>query len=177
MRLYSFVNMYLSPLQHGLQTAHTVSELFVKCPQNQLLKEWAHKHKTIIILNGGYSKNLYELERLFNSVDSYGYPWVSFNEEFDALEGARTAVSIVLTPKIYETSAKMMTIKNLLEKLTDEEIQAVLNYKPYHQISHIAAGSTLEIMLKLINTFQHNFDDFTIQETRLCLELTKYRLA
>lgn len=169
--------MYLSPLQHGLQTAHTISELFIQYPQNNVLKDWAANHKTIIILNGGYSENLYSLENLFKYMDPYGYPWASFNEEQSALNGARTAVSIVLSPKIYETAAKMNECKSLWKYLSEYEIQALLNYKPHHCLSHIAGGANLDHMIKIVNMFEHQFDDFTISETKLCIELTKYRLA
>ena len=63
---YSFVNYYLSDLQRGLQTAHVVADMFIKydylTPQeNHRLHFWARNNKTIIILNGGNSKNLLDI--------------------------------------------------------------------------------------------------------------------
>ena len=45
MRLYSFVNYYLSPLQHGLQTAHCVSELsLIQSPvERKMYEDWAQE--------------------------------------------------------------------------------------------------------------------------------------
>lgn len=105
MRLYSFVNYYLSPLQQGLQTAHCVSEYVNKYPismKKSFFEDWANNHKTIIICNGGNSLQLNELySKLQTFSDLYDYPCTKFNEDAQSLNGATTAVSIVLPENIY----------------------------------------------------------------------------
>ena len=66
MRAYFFTNRYLSSIQHGIQTAHCVAELFVKynhevfsnTVQDGQLYSWAENDKTIIVLNGGSNEDL-----------------------------------------------------------------------------------------------------------------------
>ena len=107
MRAYFFVNMYLSSIQNGLQSAHCISEMFVKycnlvCNETSILLEWANNNKTIIILNGGYSENLQSIIQLLDTPSNL-YPWATFNEGFDALNGALTCVGIILPHHIYES--------------------------------------------------------------------------
>ncbi len=107
MRLYSFVNYYISPLQQGLQTAHIVSELFndyTLCEPYEILTDWAKDHKTIVILKGGNSKDLLDLYDFFNDGEN-DYPFAKFCEDEQSLNGACTAVGIILPEIIYETAA------------------------------------------------------------------------
>ena len=110
MRYYGFGNMYLSSLQQGLQNAHTIVEMYNEYPQElhpemfEFLNEWAIEHKTMILLNGGYSENLRELFRFFSD-ERNPYPFAKFNEGQDALDGALTCVGIILPQKIYEVAA------------------------------------------------------------------------
>lgn len=107
MRLYTFVNHYLSPIQHGIQTAHVVSELFNRymnrtfygTPLCDTLMEWSLNHKTIIVLNGGFSSNLQNIYQVLS--ENHPYPVATFNEGQDELNGALTAVGIVLPEKVY----------------------------------------------------------------------------
>lgn len=107
MRLYSFVNYYLSPLQHGLQTAHCVSDLMVRYKTNtkahKLVVDWAVNHKTIIICRGGNSA---ELDTLFRQLEQLaenelGLPIVRFMEDQQSLANATTAVSVVVPEALY----------------------------------------------------------------------------
>ncbi len=115
MRAYFFGNMYLSSIQQGIQAGHVIGELFVSYPESSILRtgdmssegkllwEWACDHKTMILLNGGYSENIHRLCEFFD-VYQNTYPWAYFNESKDALDGALTCVGIVLPEKIYETA-------------------------------------------------------------------------
>jgi len=110
LRAYFFQNMYLQGIQAGIQTQHTTTEMFVKYnyPTAKLafgvqlitLMDWASLHKTTIVLNGGMSGDLLELEQLLSSEDN-PYPWSSFRESEYALNGALTSVGIVLPEKVY----------------------------------------------------------------------------
>ena len=106
MRLYSFVNFYLSPLQHGLQTAHCVSELScrygVYSKRHDMYKKWAEDHKTIIILNGGNAQSLEDTyTRLVSWADELEFPVVKFHEDERSLNGALTSVACVLPEDWY----------------------------------------------------------------------------
>jgi len=110
MRAYFFGNMYLSHIQQGIQAAHVVGELFVRYNANspeyqkvEMLYEWAENHKTMILLNGGYSATIRSLFQFLDSEDN-PYPFAPFHEGQDALDGALTDVGIILPEKIYTTS-------------------------------------------------------------------------
>jgi hypothetical protein len=107
MRAYFFGNMYLSSIQQGLQSAHVVGNLFVKykqdCMARDILFDWATDHKTIILLNAGYSEEIRNLINFFGSRENK-YPWAAFNEGIDALDGATTCVGIIVPENIYEAS-------------------------------------------------------------------------
>jgi hypothetical protein len=101
--------MYLTGIHPGIQAQHCTAELFIKYPEDKgdpafdWLYTWAREHKTTIILNGGYSATLRELiEQLDNRQNPY--PWASFHESEEALDGALTCVGIILPEKIYETA-------------------------------------------------------------------------
>lgn len=157
MRAYFFGNMYLSSIQQGIQAQHTTAELFIRyrgedefTPQTtSFLYEWARNHKTSILLNGGYSSTLREIIELFRDEDN-PFPWVSFNESEDALDGALTCVGIVLPARIYETAAAIRDNAEL-----DEVIRQYGGWAPEE-------GMTYEI---------------SKWEYELCLELNKYGLA
>ena len=158
MRAYFFGNMYLSSIQQGIQAQHTTAELFIKynppgtdrlLDEAPLLFEWASDHKTSILLNGGYSSTLREIIELFRDEDN-PFPWVSFNESEDALDGALTCVGIVLPARIYETAAAIRDNAEL-----DEVIRQYGGWAPEE-------GMTYEI---------------SKWEYELCLELNKYGLA
>lgn len=128
MRLYSFVNYYLSSLQQGLQTAHIVSELFACHSDNLLLHKWAQYHKTIIILNGGNSESIWNI---FQQIADSGInlPFAMFSEDRQSLNSAVTACGIIVPPSIYEfASVREFTEDNmyLYDTITTSE-QTIAN--------------------------------------------------
>ena len=110
LRLYSFVNYYLSGLQHGLQTAHCVGELATSVLAERehpeaasLFKSWASDHKTIIILNGGNSGGLNNLYYALTPLAAkLKLPLTRFHEDAVSLNNALTSVAIVLPDHIYD---------------------------------------------------------------------------
>lgn len=126
MRCYHLGNFYLSPLQSGLQSAHTQHELAIKylasTPCRNLTADesideygarlelhidakadyinWANNHKTLIILNGGMMSHLLEFET-FLTAHQHAFAWSSFREEEAALNGTLTNVGIVLPEHMY----------------------------------------------------------------------------
>lgn len=104
-RMYCVVNQYIAGIHAGIQSAHAITELFLDYPQRRnnagnLLWDWADQDKTIIVLNGGYQSSLQELCEKLKPLSST-YPWASFCEENDALNGAMTAVAVVLPEYMY----------------------------------------------------------------------------
>lgn len=117
----------MSSIQQGIQNAHTIADIFVGYhPIDDNIKydmiiDWAKNHKTMILLNGGYSETLRTLLKFFNDKKN-PYPFTSFNEGEDALDGALTCVGIILPEKIYGASA--LARKNRGDKIsTLDEIQ------------------------------------------------------
>jgi hypothetical protein len=122
-RAYFFNNMYLTGIHAGIQAQHCTAEMFNKYPseesgvyewgtQEEVLEferevevgchlyDWASEDKTTIILNGGYASNLILIESLFEDVDN-PYPWATFRESKDALNGCITSVGIILPERVY----------------------------------------------------------------------------
>ena len=120
MRAYYFVNgLYMSQIQLGIQSLHCTTEMFVKYPNvewtasgspNQHLYDWAHNHKTVIILNAGYTETIRDLLKFFHT-GTHTYPFAEFRESKEALDGALTSVGIVLPEKIYAGAAAMRKVK------------------------------------------------------------------
>lgn len=102
MRLYTFINFYLSQIQQGIQTAHIVHELFNKYKFSSStaplqLERWSREHKTIIVLNGGVDQQIGEMMDIFAK---YEFPFEQFVED-EGLCKARTGCGVVLPEWIY----------------------------------------------------------------------------
>lgn len=114
MRLYSFVNYYLSGIQKGIQTAHMVAEMGFHYPFNSAFGEWARNHKTIIVLDGG---NNFALNNLWNKLVGFDSSWpiAKFVEDKESLNGATTAVGILLPQAIWNGEISRFTKRNSFE--------------------------------------------------------------
>jgi hypothetical protein len=107
LRLYSFVNFYLSDIQKGIQTGHMAVDIVREyvpdepetVSQNHLnmVADWADNHKTFIVLNGG---NNLMLDNAAAVCANSGLPWTTFYEDEESLGGLRTCVG-VLVPETY----------------------------------------------------------------------------
>jgi len=110
-RFYSFTNMYLSSIQKGIQTGHAISEMSVEAyfpDAKKAYKTWAKKDKTVIVLNGGNQAMLFEL---YNYAQEFGrnhnLPVIKFHEDEQSLNGALTAVGIVLPKSVYDMAREL----------------------------------------------------------------------
>lgn len=131
-RLYSITNMYTSGIHAGIQTAHALHEMYSDySSHDNMLSDWADNHKTIIVLNGGYQSNLEKIHKLFGKLDeNYGLPISKFHEEKDALNGALTAVAIILPDCFYS----LLKLKpKLIEKSGIKKTHAIV-YKFYQAL-------------------------------------------
>lgn len=115
MRFYSFTNLYTAGIHAGIQTAHAVHEMERKYAMrsssddiNSLEKlkvyhEWAARHKTIIVLQGGYSASLDALYDELKPISAYlQLPVIRWRESKEALNGATTAVGIIVPEYVYK---------------------------------------------------------------------------
>jgi hypothetical protein len=112
MRLYSFVNFYLSSIQQGVQTGHLSNEMTVKYLLNgaphitsgavMTIKEWLKDHKTYIILNGGAA---FDIESTFMMLEDISkelnLPYDCFYEDEVSLKGMMTCCGIIVPEKYY----------------------------------------------------------------------------
>ena len=112
MRAYFFGNMYLSSIQQGIQAAHVTAELFHKYQVGpgatrdahyNMVMDWARDHKTMVLLNAGYSNELWLLRDTF-AQNHNPYPWAYFHESTEALDNAFTCIGIVVPERIYKTA-------------------------------------------------------------------------
>ncbi len=103
--MYCVVNQYIAGIHAGIQSAHAISEMFLDYSQRRnkagnLLWDWVDLYKTVSVLNGGYQSSLQDLCQKLKPL-SGTYPWASFCEEQEALNGAMTAVAVVLPEYMY----------------------------------------------------------------------------
>lgn len=113
LRAYFFGNMYISPIQQGIQAAHVVTKLFTSYSEDgvagEMLHDWGRNGVTKILLNGGYQSNLEDIHSTFEFIaPKLGLPYMKFHEEEAALNGALTSVGIVVPEEIYSKSADLM---------------------------------------------------------------------
>lgn len=137
MRLYTFSNFYLSPIQIGIQTAHVVSELFAQYCRGEVvnarvLMDWTANHKTIICLNGGNNAGvLSTYERLEVIGERLRLPYAKFHEDEQSLGGIVTCCGIVVPQTIYDHATMLRATPEYISQLTDHEEQLALLLNQY----------------------------------------------
>jgi hypothetical protein len=107
LRLYSFVNYYLSSIQQGIQTGHVAVDLLRKYtmddshPVHQIdfVEDWADNHKTFITLNGGNNAGILEASEI---VVRSGLPFAFFREDEQSLGGILTSCAVIVPDYIYD---------------------------------------------------------------------------
>lgn len=153
MRAYFFGNMYLSSIQQGIQSAHVLGEMFIKYTQpddmeTEILYEWAKDHKTMILLNGGYSEAIRDLYQFLESAEN-PYPFAKFHEGIDALDGALTSVGIILPEKIYGLDPKLIPDAQVFLATHNFFGYATTNPKTGHITSHEYTKWELELIQRI----------------------------
>lgn len=126
MRAYFFAHSYLSGIQKGLQAAHCLQEINYRAKHvplwTKVLDEWARRHKTIIILNGGNSVELTDLaDAMAAQPVTYKLPWGYFAED-DSMSYATTCVGVIVPDTIYD--ADKLNISNLSDVWLHSEIKS-----------------------------------------------------
>ena len=144
LRLYSFVNFYLSSIQQGVQTGHAAVDLVRKYnapkgtpsqlgKQCDMVGDWADNHKTFIILNGG---NFSSLNLTKDIIKQSGFPWVSFSEDVDSLDGMLTTVAVVLPDYIFNVQPvrEQGSLIGYALPQEDETNSTRILYTPTHEL-------------------------------------------
>jgi len=95
MKLYIFVHSFLSPAQKAVQAVHVTAELLLKYHDGSrpTVQEWARKHKTVVLVEGGNSASMNELA--YCSAESKLFPTARFYEDLATLDGILTAVAVL----------------------------------------------------------------------------------
>lgn len=102
--------MYTAGIHAGIQTAHAVHDMMLKYmdgdparPKFINMMNWVRSGKTIIVKQAGYHSHLEALYRELTEFSAYlDLPIVKWKESKDALNGATTAVGIVVPSYIYK---------------------------------------------------------------------------
>lgn len=116
LRCYTFTIFQLSPIQQGIQSAHSAVELFVKyiggadLRGHQAVEQWARDNKTMVCLNGGDVASLREFIAFLGD-PANPYPWATFTESEDFLAGITTSVAIILPKRFYQCAAILRTVR------------------------------------------------------------------
>lgn len=82
-----------------------------------MLFDWAENHKTIMVLNGGFSSNIKNVSDIL--VQSVDYPSVTFHEGQDELNGALTVCGVVLPEKVYDARKHLGGYSSMTEVAFD----------------------------------------------------------
>lgn len=96
MKMYFITNMYLSPIQRGIQSAHALAELYENNSDSNLeiVSDWAKNHKTIIVLNGGTNESM---KRIYSKIEELSLDanliLATFNEP--ELNNTLTAIALL----------------------------------------------------------------------------------
>ena len=95
--MYSLVLRQLSPMQKGVQSAHSIVEYANKFYKLSEYIQWVNVDKTIIMLDGGTYPELKECrDRLID----LGVPFASFYEE--DLGNILTSISFLVEDKVWD---------------------------------------------------------------------------
>lgn len=136
MRFYSFTNLYTSGIHAGIQTAHAVHEMMWKYgstdhdrskPKYKNLLEWAENHKTIIVKQAGYHAALDSLYDELKEPSAWlDLPIIRWRESKEALNGATTAIGIVIPQSIYSLRPE----RDAIPSSPEEALAALINRYP-----------------------------------------------
>lgn len=96
-RMYCFVERHLSPIDKGIQSAHSIVEYANKYLNTIEYVTWAYTDKTIILLNGGVVNDLRNIctEFTINEIK-----FASFHET--DMDDMLTCISVLVDERVYD---------------------------------------------------------------------------
>lgn len=162
MRFYAIKNMYMNGIHSGIQSGHVMGELFNKYGNSRdnaigaranranitalhdMLWDWNINHRTWIVLDGGYASNLRSIIEVFKKYEDE-FPWADFHEDEDALDGALTAIGIILPKWIYDCQRRQAD-------------QGLFEYV-YREAVPCGAPGTYMYLQETVHTFESKYFD------------------
>lgn len=167
MRFYTFTNMYLSSIQKGIQSAHAAHEIMLDKEDDSDTVKWARDHKTMIVLDGGFTS---DLQTLGDFLGGTNFESVTWSESEEALGGALTCVGVVLPERIYMLAqyARQNVVQTEVITEGSETSHAV-----YRAVPATEELKENEELLALLD----GFGEYSEQDIVFINELNKYRLA
>ena len=98
--MYSLVLRQLSPIQKGVQSAHSIVEYIQKFHKSTEYIQWVTVDKTIIMLDGGTYQ---ELKECRDTLADLGVPYAAFYEK--DLGNIITSISFLIEDKVWDTKS------------------------------------------------------------------------
>lgn len=95
-KMYSIVLRQLNGINNGVQTTHGVCEYVWKHIHEPDLKKWISEDKTLVILNGGSTKDMNEIKTI---LDENNIPFETFEEE--DLGGLTTSICLLADERVW----------------------------------------------------------------------------
>jgi len=136
-RMYCLVLRQLSPMQKGIQAAHSIVEYANKFPHDERYKEWAKFDKTIIVLDAGTS---FDIEEIIDQLDEHKVDYAIFKEE--DLNSITTSIAVLVDDRVFDKKAYPD-----FEEWRDNKYPV----REYHLVSYVGH-------------FDHDPNDFTYKE-------------
>lgn len=113
-KAFLFTHTSLAPIHSTVQRGHCIAEMFVKYKDRKdgtgeaaglVLYDWAKNYKTLVIRDGGTSKDLHSILEILQIVcPTVNSPYAFFNESNDFMEGMLTSVGFVLDRNAAEST-------------------------------------------------------------------------
>ena len=99
-RMYSLVLRQLSPIQKGVQSAHSIVEYIHKFHKSTEYIQWVTVDKTIIMLDGGTYQ---ELKECRDTLADLGVPYAAFYEK--DLGNIITSISFLVEDRVWDSKS------------------------------------------------------------------------
>ncbi len=115
-RMYSLVLRQLSPIQKGVQSAHSIVEYANKFHKLTEYIQWVNVDKTIIMLDGGTYQ---DLKGCRDTLTELGVPYAAFYEE--DLGNIITSISFLMEDKVWDTKSYPSYEEELDENSSESE--------------------------------------------------------
>ncbi len=116
-RMYSLVLRQLSPIQKGVQSAHSIVEYANKFHKLTEYIQWVNVDKTIIILDGGTYQ---EMKECREKLSEFGVPYMAFYEQ--DLGNLLTSISFLVEDKVWDSKAYPANEEELDDISSDVDI-------------------------------------------------------
>lgn len=115
-RMYSLVLRQLSPIQKGVQSAHSIVEYIHKFHKLTEYIQWVNVDKTIIILDGGTYQ---EMKECRDTLAELGVPYAAFYEP--DLGNLITSISFIVEDKVWDSKTYPSYEEELEENSSENE--------------------------------------------------------